>query len=347
MSRSVRTVAQAGSVAGFGFAAAVATGSLVVAGLDRLGPDAPSSSLDVLRRAIPTGLRGLLVPVESGDVAGLVAPLTSALVTLWAIAWGTRARLGVLAGPRGAVVLGVATALAALCAAGAALAAAPGTDVPVVSSGIAGFGWGVAGALAGTAPPGAALRTRGPVTLLGVAAVLAATWLVALGVVSIVAGSLELGKGAGMFLLAVAYAPNVLAALVALGCGARVEAVVYGYGDRGVALWDWPGGAAPWFVILLVAAPLVATVSAASLARAGDTFRTGLVNGLALGAALVVIGWAGSFEVSGGGPDGDVGMRFGIELGPAFVLGLVWGVAGAYLARVVPVTFARPRVGRS
>nr|MDQ3914862.1 hypothetical protein [Actinomycetota bacterium] len=214
-----------------------------------------------------------------------------------------------------------------------------------------GLAWGVIGAAAGTRrarDDSAAARPER--ILLGSAAAFAAVWLLALALVSVATGNLVASRLAGLVLLAVAFAPNVVSAVVALGCGAGVELAAYGFDGEelraldGVALWDWYGGVAPWYVVALVVLPLAATVLAATAAPAAHPLRRGLRNGLVLGSALLVLGWAGSYAATVRAAGDEATVRLGIDLVPAFFLGVAWGVGGSFLAARLPQPDRRPRV---
>ena len=344
-----RTVAETAGIAAFGLLASIGVGAVAVAGTEIVAPDllGLDSRADVLARVVRAGLSTLRVPAGSGDVTGAVSPLTGAAVACAAIAWGVRSRRPAWPLSRPALVALLGAWLAALCV--LAVAATGEATLSSAAGAIAaGLVWGSAGAFWGT-PDRDAARRRAVRPALGVlvtAAGLAALWLTAVGIASVVTGDLSLRALIGAGLLVAAFAPNVLSAVVALACGARVEAAVVVSGGPvgtfdGVASWDWFGGRAPWYVLVLVALPLVAAAAGALLSNA-PPLRRGLGNGLALGGTLLVVGWAGSYEAAADGAS----VRLGIELLPALLLGLAWGVAGSYVATWLPAGVVRPRVDR-
>ena len=304
---------------------------------------------DALVHSTTLGLASLRVPLEAGDVTGSLSPLTGAVVAVAAVAAGTRERRNRWTATRPVQVAAVAVALASLCALLAWAGRGAELRADVGGAALAGALWGSLGALLGTAErPAARFPGRAPATLLTIAAGLAGAWVVVVGAGLAVAGGVGLRALGGMALLVVAFAPNVAAALIALGCGARVDAAIHFEGGDlssagGVALWDWAGSAAPWYVLVLVAIPLTAATLAA-LVPPGPSLRRGLRSGLVLGGTLFVAGWAGAYEASRGvGPDG-AAFRLGIDLGPVFALGVAWGLVGALVATVIERRSPRSRV---
>jgi hypothetical protein len=170
---------------------------------------------------------------------------------------------------------------------------------------------------------------------------LAGAWFVVAVVVS-VAGR-PFGEAAGGLLLAVAALPNAAAALAAVGLGSAVDTVLSGPAVTGrlsgsVSLWDWGGGVAPPHILVLALFPLAGAVLgarvAAKAAPGEGPARRGLRTGAVLGAVVAVAGWVGAFSAEAGPAADRVSLRLGFAPVTVVALGLAWGVAGEYLARL-------------
>jgi hypothetical protein len=355
-----RALAEAGATAALGLLAAVAVGAVATAGLDLLVPEvlAAGSAPEALRYSVWLGLASLNVPLDAAGIAGDAAPLTGAAAAFWTIASSVRRR-----SPGWAAASSLGTAVTAVAFAGlCGLAAATSHTVDAGASPgwslVYGLTWGGVAAAAGRSaalrdaagaepPAGRVAAARSLVALALAAGGLAAAWLLAAGVVAGATGA-TVSRLLGPALLTVAFAPNVLGAVVALGAGARVELVLADAdgtvaAPEGLALWDWGGGIAPWYVLILVLVPLLATIAAAALTPHEAPLRRGLRTGLALGLALFVLSRAGSLAATV--PGTAAGIRLGVDGVPAFGLGVAWGVAGSFLALALPRAAHPPRLG--
>ncbi|MFN2587824.1 MAG: hypothetical protein ABR613_06890 [Actinomycetota bacterium] len=336
--------------AAFGLLATIAAGAVATAGLDLTVPDLLSveSPPDVLRYSVVLGLGGLRVPLDLSGITGTLAPLTSGAAAFAAIAWAVGTR-GAVASRRVTVAV-VSVSFAVVCAVAALLTRGSG-GASAGWAGATGLAWGAAAAFWGTSARAGGTR-EGPSrrVLLGWAGGLAAAWAGAGAVVLLVLGKIDGARFGGIVPLIVAFAPNVLSALVALGCGARVELGEHSTDGasidalEGVALWDWNGGAAPWYVLALAALPLVASVVAAAASPDESRLRRGVRNGVVLGATVALLGWAGSYQATVRASGDAATIRVGIDVAPAFLLGIAWGIAGSFVASWLPWPLRRPRV---
>ncbi|HEV2755783.1 MAG TPA: hypothetical protein VG318_08410 [Actinomycetota bacterium] len=363
-----RTVGSAAGIAAFGLLAALAAGAVATAGAELLLPGSLDidSATGALRRAAGFGLASLLVDVPSADVVGGAAPLTGGLAAFVAIGSSVRTRAWPSGRPTRLAVAAVTATCGALCALAAVLTTDAGVGASPVIAAANGLILGLAASTAGAGaaerdarPPSdpaahmaARARARSLRALVAVPVVLVAAWLLVAGAAALVTGSLGPKAFVGAALVTVAFAPNIIAALVALGCGGRVELAFAADGSspalvEGAALWDWHGGVAPPYVLALVLVPLVATVAAAAAAASPDQppLRRGLRNGIMLGIGLFVLGSVGSYETAAPGA-GATRVRFGVDAAAAGLLGLAWGVAGSFVERWLRHAFPRPRVER-
>jgi hypothetical protein len=344
-------------IAIFGLLHATAGGALTLAGIHLAVPGVLSiaNAAEAAAQAVGLGLASLRVPLEAGDVHGTFAPLTGLALTLWGIASAARRRSHGSRGARGGLVIPIAIAFAIVCAGAAAGAGAGSTLEPSVPGATAaGLAWGAIAATCGTrlarsddrkprVRPGSALLEGHPragpgFVTTGVAGALAAVWF-AVAVVLRVVG-VPLSAAAGGILLGLAMLPNAVVALVAVGLGARVDAVAAGSAladpvRETFSLWDWAGsGVAPAHVLVLVAVPLAAALvggrAAVTVAATDSVLARGLRNGVFFGAALVAAGWAGALQAGAGTSLDEATVRVSIPGFRAFVLALAWGVAGAW-----------------
>ncbi|MDQ3981255.1 MAG: hypothetical protein M3271_01085, partial [Actinomycetota bacterium] len=249
-----------------------------------------------------------------------------------------------------------------VCAAAAAATAAASTVSPsVAGAAIAGTVWGALGTAIGRRVAfrddreARATRRRlalldrrpraapGLVTTL-VAGALAAVWFTVAIFLEVV--GVPLSAAVGGVLLALAMAPNALVALVAVAVGARVDALATGTAladpvRESFSLWEWAGsGVAPVHVMVLVAAPLVASLAggrvAAVVTPADPVLARGLRNGVLFGAALVLMGWAGALHATAGSSLDQATVEVSIPALRVFLPALVWGIAGAWAAPRLP-----------
>lgn len=236
-------------------------------------------------------------PVNVGDLTISALPLGALALALWGLAWATaRAiRRNRPDGSREALLYGakVAAPFAIICWAAALVFRIREEPTPVGAEALPalllGAIWGLvagiaAGFMASSSARGMAatarewLRARHNSVYEGATAggvmLLASFGLAAAAVLLWIIVALLTGRPAGEFggreaiagaIYLIAFAPNVITSAIALGLGAPIEvgAQVSAGGQmvgelRTISLWDWAGGATPWYVALLMLVPLLA-----------------------------------------------------------------------------------------
>lgn len=342
-------------VALVGLLHATAAGAVVVGGLRLAAPEAldAGNPVDAVAQAVAFGLASLRVSLASGGVQGTFVPLSGLVLTLWGLASAARKSAASRPGVRVQKIAATGLAFSAVCLGAAAGAGALTTPAPSLpDAALAGLVWGSLAAAFATRPQPVAegLRRSGVAPALltaGAALVPAAVWWLVAAVAWLSASSPR--ELAGGLLLALAFAPNAAAALVAVGLGGSASVVLTGTAlanplSGSISLW----GDAPAHLVWLVLAPVVAALAGGRLARAltpdASPVVRGLRNGAALGTAIVLAGWAGSLGATAVESGERVSVRLGFG-GPAvFAASLVCGVAGAYLGPRLPFATRGSRV---
>ena len=304
---SAQRWADLGVAAGFGFLALLAAGSLLVlAGrlqFPELGSDA--DPFEVLVAMVIAGLATLRVSIHLQSVTASALPLVVLAFVGAALAWAVARAVrssGVIE-PREGAELGVRVALpfALICLAAALIFRIRGTT-PIeadaggafLMGGLWGAFFGVLGGLWGAGETGSTLRIlvarareRWPEVVDGAAAggiMLISTYALAAaaGLVWLIGGLLTGGPAQGLgpaeliaaVIYLVAFAPNVLTSLAAVGFGAPIDfgAQITQRGRaigrlQELSLFDWGGGDTPWYAFLLVAIPLLSCAVGGFYAR--------------------------------------------------------------------------------
>lgn len=341
-------------VALVGLLHATAAGAVVVGGLRLAVPGAvdPGNPVEAMAQAVAFGLASLRVSLESGGVEGTFVPLSGLMLTLWGLAWAARKGAASWPGVRVQKIAATALAFSVVCLGAAAAAGALTTPSPSLpDAALAGLVWGSLAAAFATRPqpvPDGSRRSGVAPALFtaGVALVPAAVWWLVAAVAWLSGSSPR--ELAGGLLLALAFAPNAAAALVAVGLGGSVSVVLSGpaLADRlsdSISLWGDASG-----YLVLVLAPLVAALAGGRFAAAltpdvGPVVR-GLRNGAALGTAIVLAGWAGALGATAVESGERVSVRLGFGGPPVFAAALACGVAGAYLGPRLPFVRRGSRV---
>jgi hypothetical protein len=302
------------AVAAFGFLALLAAGALLVLGVKMQYPDIGSGSdpLASLFALVIVGLGVMRVPIHIGELSVSALPLGALAAVGYLIVWATARALRRRAGqPLGVMVVEgakLAVPFALICFLAALIFRIRTDPTPVAADAfgalVLGALWGAFfGALGGLVAGGSlreharraleAVRARWEFGYHGVragAAMLGVSFL--LGAIAslfwVIAGLLGggpdefgLGEAGAAAIYLVAFAPNVVVSIVAIGLGAPVEigAQVSSAGRligplQEISLFGWGAGDPPWFAYLLILIPALACLlggfAAHRSARAGD-----------------------------------------------------------------------------
>ena len=325
-----------------------------------------ANAIEVLSAIAILALATLRAPIHLGNVTVTVLPVGALVATALGILWASRMTLHDRGGDGRPVLRGarIAIPFALICWVASLSFRIRGRDE--VFAGAWGtlfwaLVWGALfGALAGAlgeSPLWGTLRGRlwperpagsrrlgmsAAVVMLGSSAVLSALALLLWVIVGLIRGTPTRGFGVGDALAAlvylVAFAPNVLAIITALGMGsaldvgARVTVARSRIGEiNELSIFSWGGGEEPAYLYLLLLIPLAATVVGGFYAR-----RTGsgerMVSTLAWAAVtfavvLFLIALLGDARL-GGGLAGFGVAHVSIHAFRTLLLALLWGGAG-------------------
>ena len=342
---------------------------LVAAKLQYPGFGAGANPIEVLTAVVILGLAVLRAPIHFGNLLVTALPFGALAAAGAGIAWATRIATKdrppsdgierVMAGVRVAVPFAILCWLAALV-----FRFRGGDEVFAGSWGALFWGaiWGGVFGAVGTATSGRELLNRlreltlvpgeGPVrrglsagvVMLATAAGLAAAATLLGIIVALARGAPREGFGAGDAAAAVVYliafAPNVLVALTALGLGSAVDVgarVTVAGGRLGsireLSLFSWGQGAPPGVAYLLLLVPLLATVFGGYYARRRGSDSMVTVLGVATAVfALVLFAVAllGDARL-GGGLAGRGVAHVSVHAFRTLGLAAVWGAVGGFL----------------
>jgi hypothetical protein len=359
--------------AAIGLAVAWACGAALVLAAKLEAPALGSGAgfFDVLRAVALAGLACLRVPVEVGGAELTVLPLGALAVIGWALVAATAEqvarrdpagysrRAGALEGAKTGAGLALLCLVSALVFRfGGARPVAADPALALLLGGLWGALFGALGGLRGRGEGPSAwwglalarLSRLGPGAVAGANAGLLALVLMGLSaaslallrvIVALAAGGagLSLGRVVAVVVYAVAFLPNIVVAIAALGLGAPVHvgARLTGAGrllDAGAShsLLSWDGGPAPAWALLALLIPIAAFALASFSARrsAGPTADVRLVLGtLALLVALVLatVALLGEARLVGAALGRGGFVRVAASPGWTFALALVWGLA--------------------
>ena len=291
------------------------------------------------------GLTALGVASNAGGLEVSLPALGVLVVTGWGIVSSLRSGAVARGGlgrtaepPRGSRV---AVTFGLLCGAVAIVTSATGAGLRphVLAVTIAGLYWGgVFAVVARTLRLG---RARGPGTVM-----VGSLFGLGVAALAVILAWQALSKGPapatalGGLLLAAAYAPNLIAALVSVSLGAPVELALGGelstiadHTGR-FALWDWgAAGGAPWWAWTLVAVPLGSLLLTRRWATfpartPGAVFSAAIVTGIAVTATA----WLGRLSVA----SGSAAFHLEVPPGMVFPLASAWGALAAFVTRASP-----------
>ena len=340
---------------------------LVAAKLQFPAFGAGADPIEVLTAITILGLAVLRAPIHFGNLVVTTLPFGALIAAGAGIAWATRLatkdRGGptmterALAGARVGIPFALVCWLAALVfrfrGAEEVFAGAWGA---LVWGGIWGAAFGAVGAIA--IGPGLVSKVReivlsddgpvrrgiaaGAVMLVSAAVIAAAATLIGI-IIALVRGApradFGLGDAGAAVVYLLAFAPNIVVAMTALGLGAAVDVgarVTVAGGRLGnlreLSLFSWGGESAPGFAYLLVLIPLIATVLGGFYARRrGDESPVTVLGVAAATFAIVlfVIALLGDARL-GGGLAGRGVAHVSVYAFRTLVLGAVWGVAGGF-----------------
>ena len=282
--------------AAFGFLGMLACAAVLILGVKMQYPDVGSGSdpLAVLSALVIVALGILRVPIHIGDITASALPLGALAVvgylSVWATSRALRSRTG------GDIRRGVgegmklAVPFAFICFVCALVFRIRTDPTPVAADAAAalvlGGLWGVVFGALGGLLAGGRLRTQvrrllevvrvrwgfvyhgliaGSV-MLGVSLVAGAAAALLWVVIGLLGGGPENfgpGEAAAAVIYLVAFGPNVIVSIIAIGLGAPVEigAQISSAGRligplSEISLFDWAGGSAPWFAYLLLLIPI-------------------------------------------------------------------------------------------
>ena len=342
---------------------------LVAAKLQYPGFGAGANPIEVLTAVTILGLAVLRAPIHFGNLLVTTLPFGALAAAGAGISWATRIATKdrppsdgmerVMAGARVAVPFAVLCWLAALV-----FRFRGGDEVFAGAWGALFWGaiWGGVFGAVGTATSGRELRGRlrdltlvpgeGPVrrglsagvVMLATAAGLAAAAMLLGIIVALARGAPREGFGPGdaaaAIVYLIAFAPNVLVALSALGLGSVVDVgarVTVAGGRLGsvreLSLFSWGQGATPRIAYLLLLVPLVATVFGGYYARRRGSDSITTVLGVATAVfALVLFAVAllGDARL-GGGLVGRGVAHVSVHTFRTLVLAALWGGVGGFL----------------
>jgi hypothetical protein len=327
-----------------------------------------ANAIEVLSAIAILALATLRAPIHLGNVTVTVLPLGALVVTALGISWAMQMAVRDLGETRSALRgARIAIPFALICWLASLSFRFRGRDE--VFAGAWGtlfwaLVWGALfGALAGVlggSPLWGALRERvwprrpegerrigmsAAVVMLCSSAVLSVFALLLWVIVGLIRGTPTRGFGLGDALAAlvylVAFAPNILAIITALGMGsaldvgARVTVARSSVGEiNELSIFSWGGGEEPAYLFLLLLIPLLATVfggyyarRAASIERMMPTIAWAAVT---FAAALFAIALLGDARL-GGGLAGFGVAHVSIHAFRTLLLSLLWGGAGGAL----------------
>ena len=365
----------AASAAAVGFLALLCVGLvfLVAARLQHPDLSASTNPWSVLTSIVVVALGSLRVPIHVGDITITALPfgalLLSAAAVSWAVEPAIRRREVTRLRPRVAAGAKIALPFALICCAAALVfrfrEGATPTHAGAPSAFFLGAVWGTLfGALSGVRSHGALrkglrsaarwLRARSGRLFPGLEAggtMLLFSFLAASGagllwvIVALARGAPVQNFGAGDafagFLYVLAFLPNVLVAIIAVGMGAPLDVgaqVTIGGRQIGplktISLWDW-GGGTPLIAFGFVLVPLVALGAAGDLARrraAGrGALRVVLPGALLFAVSIALLAWLGQARL-GAGIIRNRGFAV-IAAEPAWVLavGFAWALGAGFV----------------
>jgi hypothetical protein len=365
---------EAASAAAVGFLALLCVGAAFLLAARLQYPELGSGSgpLSILISIVVLALGSLRVPVHIGDLTVTALPLGALLLTIAAVSWavepairrravhGLRARIA--AGAKIALPFGLVCFVASFVFRFRGGATPTHAGAPTAL--LLGILWGALfGVVAGVRSHGtvretlrsvaraARARRRGlyegvgvGALMLGVAAVVACAagllWIIASLARGAPVSNFGAGDASAGFLYIVAFLPNLLVAIVAVGFGAPLEVgaqITIGGRQIGplrtISLWDWGPGGAPLLAYGLVLVPVVSMIAAGYLARrrttrAGSFIPVVTVAGIVFAAAVTVLAWLGEARL-GAGIVRDHGFAVvAAAPGPLFVAALAWAWVG-------------------
>jgi hypothetical protein len=361
------------AAAAFGLLAFVAIASILVmaAKLQHENLGAGADPVATLSALVIAALGAMRVPIHIGELSVSALPLGALAGGLAALAWATARTIrkhrisdGLQALAYGAKV---AVPFALICWIASLIFRIRQEPTPVAADApsalLLGALWGlVAGVIAAVwaSPPvrrlaGAAitwLRERyrtvyeglraGGVTLLVtfvLAAAAALLWIIVALLTGRPAGDFGVAEAVAGALYIIAFAPNIITVVIAVGLGAPVEvgAQISAGGQlvgplQELSLWGWAGGDTPWYLYLLVLIPLIACLLGGFAARRHTSAPRKVIEILAVAAAtyaVVLFELAALSEARlGAGLVAERGFaRLAPQAGMVLLLAFVWAAA--------------------